>query len=82
MENIVSYAQAAASIAAAIAVGVGTFGPAIGQGLIGSKAVENIGKYPDSSSKIRTAMLLAMVIVETSALFATLVAGAILFVSR
>ena len=40
------YAQAAAFLGAAIAMGVGAIGPALGQGFVGMKACENIGKYP------------------------------------
>lgn len=74
-----SYAKVAACIGAAIAMGLGSLGPAIGQGLVGMKACENIGKYPESSSKIRTAMILAMGLVETSAIYALIVALAIIF---
>ncbi|MGC2310921.1 MAG: ATP synthase F0 subunit C [Candidatus Babeliaceae bacterium] len=65
MDEMIGYAKAASAIAAAIIVGIGVLGPAFAQGLIGSKACENIGKYPESASKIRTAMLLAMALVET-----------------
>lgn len=69
------YAKAAAFLGAAIAMGVGSIGPALGQGLIGMKAVENIGKYPESAGKVRTAMMLAMMLVETSAIYALLISG-------
>lgn len=78
----VFYAKAAAFIGAAIAMGVGAVGPALGQGLIGMKACENIGKYPQSAGQIRTTMFLAMGIVETSAIYAALVAGALIIMSR
>ncbi len=78
----VFYAKAAAFIGAAIAMGIGAIGPALGQGLIGMKACENIGKYPQSSGQIRTTMFLAMGIVETSAIYAALVAGALIIMSR
>lgn len=77
----VFYAKAAAFIGAAIAMGIGSIGPALGQGMIGMKACENIGKYPQSSGQIRTTMFLAMGIVETSAIYAALVAGALIWMS-
>ena len=49
-------------------------GPALGQGLIGMKACENIGKYPENAGQIRTTMMLAMGLVETPAIFALIIA--------
>ena len=46
--------KAAAFLGAAFAVGVGAIGPALGQGFVGMKACENVGKYPDSAGQIRT----------------------------
>ncbi len=77
----VLYAKAAAFLGAAIAMGLGTVGPAIGQGLIGARACDNIGKYPESASKVRTTMILAMTFVETSAIYAFIVALLLIFFS-
>ncbi len=74
-------AKAAGYIGAALAMGIGSIAPAYGQGLIGSKACENIGKYPESASKIRTTMVLALAIVESSALYALIIAGALIWVN-
>lgn len=73
------YAKAAAFIGAALAVGVGSIGPALGQGLIGMKACENIGKYPGGAKDIRAAMFLAMAIVETALIYCSLIAAALLY---
>jgi len=78
MEGI-AYAKAAAFIGAAIAMGIGAIGPALGQGLIGMKSCENIGKYPENTEKIRTAMLIAMGLTETAAIYALIIAGALLY---
>jgi F-type H+-transporting ATPase subunit c len=74
--------QAAAMFGAAFAIALGTMGPAIGQGLIGTKAMEAIGKNPDQANKIRTPMLLAMAVVETSGVFAFAVAILLIFMNR
>jgi F-type H+-transporting ATPase subunit c len=71
-------AKAAAFISAGFAMGVGSLGPSLGQGLIGAKACENLGKYPESSGKIRTLMALAMAIVESSAIYCLLIAAGLL----
>lgn len=72
-------AKAAAFLGAAIAMGVGALSPAYGQGLVGAKACENIGKYPESARDIRNAMFLAMGMIETSAIYALLVAGGLIW---
>ncbi len=74
-------AKAAAFLGAAIAMGVGAIGPALGQGLIGMKACENIGKYPESAGRIRTTMMIAMGLVETSAIYALMIAGALILLN-
>lgn len=79
MENMAHYAKAAAYIAAAFAISIGTLGPAIAQGLIGARACENLGKYPESSGLLRTVMLIALSFVETSSIYAFIVACALLW---
>ncbi len=74
--------KAAAFISAALTMGIGSIAPAYGQGMVGAKACENIGKYPESARDIRTTMFLAMGMIETSAIYALLVAGGILFFGR
>jgi len=76
------YVKAAAFIGAAIAMGIGTIGPALGQGFIGMKSCENIGKYPENADKIRTTMILALAITETSAIYALIVALLLIFVPK
>ncbi len=73
------YAKAAAFIGAAVAMGFGSLGPALGQGMIGAKACESIGKQPENASKIRGLMIFAMVFVETSAIYAFIIALMLVF---
>jgi len=81
MTDAVSLAKAAAFLGAALVMGIGTIGPALGQGLIGSKACETLGKYPESANKVRLSMLLAMGFVESSAVYALIVAILLIFKS-
>ena len=74
--------NAARYIGAAIAIGIGLIGPSIGQGMIGTKACESIGKYPESAGKIRGAMFASMGLVEAAAVYALLIAGSILFLAK
>lgn len=71
----------AAYIGAALVMGLGTLSPAYGQGLIGAKACENIGKYPESADKIRLTMMIAMGFVESAAVYALVIAIILLFFS-
>jgi len=73
------YAKAAAYLGAAIAMGLGTIGPALGQGFIGMKSCENIGKYAENADKIRQTMILALAITETSAIYAFIIALLLIF---
>ncbi len=70
----VFYAKAFAFLGAAIAMGVGSIGPAIGQGMIGTKATESVGKYPESAGNIRTIMIISMAIVESAAIYVFVIA--------
>jgi len=66
--------------AAALAIGLGALGPAIGIGLLASKAMEAIGRNPEATSKIQSAMILAIAFTEAIAVYALVVALIILFV--
>ncbi|MCX7956108.1 MAG: ATP synthase F0 subunit C [Patescibacteria group bacterium] len=67
-------------LSTALAIGLGAFGPAIAIGIIGSKAVEAIGRNPDASSQIQTNMILAIAFAEAVAIYALVVALIIKFV--
>jgi F-type H+-transporting ATPase subunit c len=66
-------------IAAAIAIGLGSFGPAIGLGMLASKGLEAIGRNPEAQSKIQSTMILAIAVTEAVAIYALVVALMILF---
>ncbi|GIW59325.1 MAG: hypothetical protein KatS3mg087_0391 [Patescibacteria group bacterium] len=69
------------SIAVALAIGLGTLGPGIGIGLIGAKALESIGRNPESTGLVRTNMILAIAFCEALAIFALLIALILQFVA-
>ncbi len=68
------------AIGAALAIGLGAIGPGIGIGILGSKAMEAIGRNPEASGEIRTNMLLGIVFAEAVAIYALVVALIIKFV--
>jgi len=67
-------AEATKLLAVAIAIGLGAIGPALGIGMIGSKAVEALGRNPEAESQIRTAMILSLAFAEAVAIYALVVA--------
>ncbi|HYD35645.1 MAG TPA: ATP synthase F0 subunit C [Vitreimonas sp.] len=58
----------------------GTLGPALGIGLIGSKAMEAIGRNPEAASKVQTNMILVAAFAEAIAIYALVVALILKFV--
>lgn len=71
--------EAAKIIAAGLAVGLGAIGPGIGEGIAASKALESMGRNPEVSKDIFTKMIVSMAIVESTAIYALVVAFLILF---
>jgi F-type H+-transporting ATPase subunit c len=66
-----------ATLAKAIAIGMGSIGPAIAIGMIGSKAMEAIGRNPEASGKVFVPMLLAAAFAEAIAIYALVIAFSI-----
>lgn len=67
-------------LAAAIVMGLGSIGPALGIGMLAAKAMEAIGRNPEAAPKIQTAMILAIAFAEAIAIYALVVALIIKFV--
>ena len=65
------------TLAKALAIGFGSFGPAIAIGRIGAKAMEAIGRNPEASSKIFVPMLLVSAFAEAIAIYALVIAFSI-----
>jgi len=78
--ELVYYAKAAAFLGAAFCMGFGGLGPSIAQGLIGMKACESMGKYPESAGKMRPIVIASLGLVETCALYALLVSGVLIYI--
>lgn len=62
------------NLPSALAIGVGSIGPAIAIGLIGLKAMEAIGRNPDAQAKVLPPMLLGMAFAEAIAIYALVIA--------
>ncbi|OGD09199.1 ATP synthase F0 subunit C [Candidatus Amesbacteria bacterium RIFOXYB1_FULL_44_23] len=63
-----------AVLAKALAIALGAVAPALAIGMIGSKAVEAIGRNPESAGAVRTAMILALGFAEAVAIYALVIA--------
>lgn len=66
--------EAVKLLSVAVAIAFGAIGPALGIGMIGSKAVEALGRNPEAESAIRTTMILALAFAEAIAIYALVVA--------
>ena len=64
------------SVTGGLVIAIGGAFPALAVGLIGLKAMEAIGRNPESSSKVLPAMLLAMAFAEAIAIYALILAFA------
>ncbi len=67
-------------LAAALAIGVGGFAPALAIGKLAAKAMEAIGRNPEAAGKIQVPMLIAIAFAEAIAIYALVVALIIKFV--
>lgn len=68
-------------LAVAITMAIGSIGPAIAIGWIGSKGADAIGRNPEAAPQIQTAMILAIVFAEAVAIYALVIALILKFVS-
>ncbi len=67
-------------LATALAIGLGALGPGLAIGILAGKGLEAIGRNPEATSKIQSAMILAMAFAEAIAIYALVVALIIKFV--
>ena len=63
--------------AKAFAIAIGGLGPALAIGKIGAKAMESIGRNPESAGKILVPMLLAAAFAEAIAIYSLVIAFSI-----
>ena len=69
----VSNSAGLAVMGAAIGAGLVALGVGLGIGRIGGSAMEAIGRQPEASSRIQTAMLIVAALIEGLGLFAVVV---------
>lgn len=62
------------AIAAGVAIALGALGGAIGQGLIGSSAMQGIARNPEATQKMFVPMIIGLALVESLVIYALLIA--------
>ena len=73
--------EVARLVVTVVAIVGGTCVPAAAIGWIGGKGLEAIGRNPEASSKIQTAMVLAIAFAEAIAIYALVIALVVKFVA-
>ena len=66
--------SAVIALAAALAIGLGTIGPGLGQGITAKSAMESIARQPDAAGNIRSTLIVAMALMEALTIYALLIA--------
>lgn len=79
-QQLLANTEAMRLLAVALVMGLGTIGPGIAIGLIGSRAADAVGRNPEAAPKIQTAMILAIAFAEAVAIYALVVALILKFV--
>jgi F-type H+-transporting ATPase subunit c len=67
-------ASAIYALAAALAIAISTIGPAIGQGITASKAMEAIGRQPEASGKILAPLIISLAMMEALTIYGLVIA--------
>ncbi|MBQ6318025.1 MAG: ATP synthase F0 subunit C [Oscillospiraceae bacterium] len=62
------------AIAAALCIALSTIGPAIGQGMTASKAMDAIARQPEAAGDIRSTLILSMGLMEALTIYGLLIA--------
>ena len=62
------------ALAAALCMAISTLGPAIGQGLTASKAMDAIARQPEAAGDIRSTLILSLGLMEALTIYGLLIA--------
>lgn len=74
--------RAAALLGAGLCMGLGSLGPALGNGNVGGAAAEAITLYPESETPITKAFLVGAAVSQTTSIYALVVALMLVFLTR
>ena len=62
------------ALAAALAIGIATLGPGLGQGIAAAKAMDAIARQPEAAGNIRTTLILSLAFMEALTIYGLLIA--------
>ena len=71
--------NAARALGAALCMGIGAIGPALGEGIAVSKALEGMARQPEMASTLRTNMIIGCAITETTGIYALVISILLMF---
>ncbi|MDO4161921.1 MAG: ATP synthase F0 subunit C [Pseudomonadota bacterium] len=77
--DAVSLIGAFSVLGACLCMGIGSIGSAVGEGNVAASALQAMAQQPDEASRIRSTMFVAIAMVETTALYALLIAFLVLY---
>ena len=69
------------ALAAGLCMGIGSLGPALGEGNAVSKACEAIGRQPESKSAVTSTMIMGCAVAETTGIYALVISILLIFVA-
>ena len=75
----VFFVQGMRAIGAALCMGIGAIGPAIGEGNAVGKALEAMARQPEMAGTLRTNMILGCAITETTGIYSLVVSLLLMF---
>lgn len=79
MEFNIYFLKAMCAIAAGLCMGIGSIGPALGEGNAVSHALEGMARQPEAADNLRTNMILGCAITETTGIYSLLISFLLLF---
>ena len=62
------------AIGAALAIGLATIGPGIGQGIAAANGLEGMARQPEAAGMLRTNMILSFAFMESLSIYGLLIA--------
>lgn len=79
-QQVTANVEVVKTVASGLTIAIGGMLPAFAIGKLASKAMESIGRNPEASAKVQTAMILAIAFCEAIAIYALVMALIIKFV--
>ena len=71
--------NAARALGAALGMGIGAIGPAIGEGHAVGKALEGMARQPEMAGTLRTNMILGCAVTETTGIYSLVISLLLIF---